>query len=144
MFKSPRHNKIVNTALAIPLLSILAAPLQADDSIELDIGGFIRVDAGLGDRYDEINGDDRIGVSKAALAVTASYQNIQSVFVIGTEASSTLSQSGTAVDDGDVDIEAPSAPRAGKQAEQPKAATIVPPDPIFSTILANIQLSLNS
>lgn len=54
-------------------------------NLKLDIGGFIRTDYGNGDRYSKSGGEDTLGVSKAALAVKGKYQNVDSVFVIGTE-----------------------------------------------------------
>jgi hypothetical protein len=58
------------------------------DEIDLSIGGFIRADYGNGDHYPDSQGNDRLGVTKAALAVTSTYQNVKGVFVIGTEVTS--------------------------------------------------------
>jgi hypothetical protein len=70
------------------------------DELDLSIGGFIRADYGNGDRYPDSQGNDRLGVTKAALAVTSTYQNVKGVFVSGTEVTSEAD--GTT--NGDVDI----------------------------------------
>ncbi|PCJ13531.1 MAG: hypothetical protein COB04_16370 [Gammaproteobacteria bacterium] len=96
-------NKVLNkfnrnvVGLSVLPLSIMAMPVQAADAVDLEVGGFIRADAGFGDRYDDELGDDRFAISRAALSVTASYENVKGVFVIGTEPDSAGS-------DGDVDI----------------------------------------
>lgn len=58
--------------------------------MDVDIGGFIRGDIGFGDRYTEAAGEDRIGVSKAALVTVAKSGDVKGVFVIGTEVTSEL------------------------------------------------------
>lgn len=85
-------------SLALTLVPVLAQ--SQSDSPAVSVGGFIRADAGFGDRYGNANGEDRMGVSKAALSVVTEYQNIQGVFVAGTEVTSEL-RSDT---DGNVDI----------------------------------------
>jgi hypothetical protein len=66
----------------------------------LTIGGFIRAEAGAGDRYPESRGEDRLGVSKAALAVTVEKEDIKGVFVAGTERLT----DGNPDNNGDIDI----------------------------------------
>ena len=68
--------------------------------VDITLGGFIRADAGTGDRYSDQYGDDFIGVSKAALSVNTSYENVEGVFVIGTE----IDTSGLPDADGNIDI----------------------------------------
>jgi hypothetical protein len=70
------------------------------NGVELTVGGFIRADVGVGDRYTDQYGEDFIGISKAALAITTQYEGIEGVFVIGTEAGT----NGDATADGNVDI----------------------------------------
>jgi hypothetical protein len=66
----------------------------------VSIGGFIRAEYGAGDRYPEARGEDRLGVSKAALAVTAEREDIRGVFVAGTERLT----DGNPDNNGDIDI----------------------------------------
>jgi hypothetical protein len=66
----------------------------------ITFGGFIRGDYGSGERYPENRGEDQLGVSKAAFAVTAEHKEIKGVFVVGTER---LTDGGSS-NDGDVDI----------------------------------------
>ncbi|NRB36904.1 MAG: hypothetical protein HRU20_00385 [Pseudomonadales bacterium] len=61
--------------------------LAADD-VDISVGGFVRADIGFGDRYGDAAEEDRIGVSKTALAVTAVSGNNSAVLVIGAEADS--------------------------------------------------------
>ena len=72
----------------------------AANSLKVDINGFLRVDYSNGDRYPEAEGEDRLGVSKAALAVTAKGDDVEAVFVVGTELFTVDGGS----DDGNVDI----------------------------------------
>lgn len=74
----------------------------ADEELQpvVTFGGFIRADYGAGDRYPEARGEDRLGVSKAALAATVHYDRIKGVFVIGTERLT----DGNPDNDGNVDI----------------------------------------
>jgi hypothetical protein len=66
----------------------------------ITFGGFIRGDYGSGDRYPDARGEDQLGVSKAAFAVTAQHRDLKGVFVVGTERLT----DGGASNDGDVDI----------------------------------------
>lgn len=86
----------------ITLLSVSATSVSwADDHAQtIEVGGFIRFDYGAGDRYPEDEGEDRAGISKAALAVTGQKDDITGVLVIGTEALSSEDSD----DDGNVDI----------------------------------------
>lgn len=77
--------------------SVFAASTEIP--MDISVGGFIRVDAGAGDRYGDATGEDRLGVSKAAVAVTAKSGPIKGVFVLGTEL--TTEQDETT--DGDID-----------------------------------------
>jgi len=77
-----------------------SAAADSGDQVKVGVGGFIRADAGFGNRYGEAHEDDRIGISKAALAVTAEYKNVKGVFVVGTEVTSL----NNADEDGNVDI----------------------------------------
>jgi hypothetical protein len=89
----------IKPALAGCIL-LSSAVWAADDLPDVDVGGFIRVDYGAGDRYPESRGEDRLGVSKAALAISAQQDDIKGVFVIGTEALT----DGNPNNDGNVDI----------------------------------------
>lgn len=70
------------------------------DGLTVGVGGFINGDYGFGDRYGDLAGEDRLGVSQAALAISAKHQDVSGVFVVGTEGLT----GGGASDDGDVDI----------------------------------------
>lgn len=70
------------------------------EELDISIGGFIRADYGNGDRYPENQGEDRLGITRAALAATATYENVKGVFVVGTEVTSEAD----ANTDGNVDI----------------------------------------
>lgn len=54
-------------------------------NIDVNVNGFIRADYGNGDRYRESQGEDILGSSRSALAITSKYENIKGVFVIGAE-----------------------------------------------------------
>ena len=84
------------------LLSLLvsSAAFADDHKPKVDVSGFIRFDYGAGDRYPEDEGEDRTGISKAALALTGQQDNIKGVLVVGTEALTTDNPS----DDGNVDV----------------------------------------
>jgi hypothetical protein len=70
------------------------------EDLNIDVGGFIRADAGVGDRYGDAHDDDRIGVSKAAIAIVPSYKNVKGIFVIGGEVTSINSPD----EDGNIDM----------------------------------------
>ncbi|WP_281556127.1 hypothetical protein [Thalassomonas sp. RHCl1] len=74
--------------------------VKEDSGFSFKFGRFIRADAGHGDRYGDGHGDDRLGITKAALAITSEYENITGVFVVGTEITSLDDPN----EDGDVDI----------------------------------------
>jgi hypothetical protein len=57
---------------------------EPTDEIPIELSGFLRVDYGAGDRYDGVSGSDRFGVSKAALAGTATFENTSATLVLGT------------------------------------------------------------
>ncbi len=50
----------------------------------VEIGGFIRADYSIGDRHGNTQGDDSLGVSRAALATKFHKDNITGVLVLGT------------------------------------------------------------
>jgi hypothetical protein len=82
-------------------VSISAYGQEGDGSKpKITFGGFIRGDYGSGERYPEARGEDQLGVSKAAFAATAQYEDIKGVFVVGTERLT----DGGASNDGNVDI----------------------------------------
>src|SRR5215831_3101342 len=56
------------------------------EQLDVSVGGFIRADYGVGDRYPVSSGGDRLGISKAALSVTAQQDDIKGVFVVGGQA----------------------------------------------------------
>ena len=87
-------------ACLCPLLVNAENAITINDEIDVNFGGFIRADLGIGDRYGDAHDDDRLGVSKAAFAITSKYRNIQGVFVLGTEVTSV--NNGT--DDGNIDV----------------------------------------
>ncbi|GAA6167205.1 hypothetical protein [Sessilibacter corallicola] len=87
---------------AVIIASTLApvASFAADDTVEVKVGGFIRADYGDGDRYSEEQGEDRLGVTKAALAAQSTYKNVTGVLVFGTE----ILTDGDEDADGNVDV----------------------------------------
>jgi len=70
------------------------------DLPDVSVNGFIRADYGVGDRYPKARGEDRLGISKAALAISAQQDDIKGVFVVGTE----VMTDGDPNNDGNVDI----------------------------------------
>ena len=58
---------------------------QEISEVEVSVGGFTRIDYGNGDRYPESQGEDQLGVSRAAVVVSAKHENVEGVFVAGTE-----------------------------------------------------------
>jgi hypothetical protein len=91
-----RHSAVEAKVVSPPPLE------QAGESgkIYVSVGGFIRADAGFGDRYGDAHEDDSLSISRAAMAVTAKYQNVEGVFVLGTE----LSTRNKNDEDGNIDI----------------------------------------
>jgi hypothetical protein len=88
---------------AIPAVTQAAKNINFDsDDLNIDIGGFIRADAGIGDRYGDAHDDDRIAISKSALAILPSYKNVKGVFVVGGELSSVNDANND--EDGNIDI----------------------------------------
>jgi len=60
------------------------AQLTVDDyPVDLAWSGFIRADYGNGDRYAAADGEDRLGVTKALLLLTASTQDVQAILDFG-------------------------------------------------------------
>ncbi|MEE9343352.1 MAG: hypothetical protein V3V12_06965, partial [Gammaproteobacteria bacterium] len=55
-------------ACLCPLLVNAENAITINDEIDVNFGGFIRADLGIGDRYGDAHDDDRLGVSKAAFA----------------------------------------------------------------------------
>ena len=49
----------------------------------MTIGGWIRADYGTGDRYDEADGEDNLGVSQAALLGKWVKENVEAILVVG-------------------------------------------------------------
>ncbi|WDE12616.1 hypothetical protein [Thalassomonas haliotis] len=74
--------------------------VKEDSEFSFKLGRFIRADVGHGDRYGNGHGDDRLGITKAAVAIISEYENIKGVFVVGTEITSLDDPN----EDGDVDI----------------------------------------
>lgn len=61
-------------------------PSVADDDGlpgEYSIGGWIRADYGSGDRYPEEDGEDRLGVSQAALLGKWMHKNVEGILLLG-------------------------------------------------------------
>ena len=86
------------------IAALCAVDVSAEDNtleeVETKVGGFIRADYGYGDRYPVSQGEDRLGVSKAALAVNTNYDGVKGVLVFGTE----ITTEEDATTDGDVDV----------------------------------------
>ncbi len=60
------------------------AQLSVDDvPVNLAFSGFIRADYGNGDRYSGADGEDRLGVTKSLLLLTASTEDIQAILDFG-------------------------------------------------------------
>ncbi|MEE9491967.1 MAG: hypothetical protein V3W04_01125 [Gammaproteobacteria bacterium] len=91
---------VVAVSCLYPYFAIAENTITINDEIDIGFGGFIRADLGVGDRYGKAHDDDRLGVSKAAFAVTTSYKNIQGVFVLGSEVTSV----NNSTEDGNIDI----------------------------------------
>jgi hypothetical protein len=94
--------KIRTMAWSIAGLFAAFAARGAEEELQpvVTFGGFIRADYGAGERYPQARGEDRLGVSKAALAATVNYDRIKGVFVVGTERLT----DGNPDNDGNVDI----------------------------------------
>ncbi len=69
--------------VGIPLL--LAGNSASEETFpgKYEFGGWIRVDYGNGDRYDEADGEDNLGVSQAALLGTWKHKNFEAVLLLG-------------------------------------------------------------
>lgn len=64
--------------------TLLLMPNISWAEVEVDIGGWLRAEYGVGERYEDDKGDnDTLGVSKAALSVTANHHNYEAVLVVG-------------------------------------------------------------
>ncbi len=71
--------------LHIVLLSALIAPVGAMGAdLDLELGGFIWADVGTGDRYDGSD-DDQTGISKAAVTVSTSVDNVTAGMTLGVD-----------------------------------------------------------
>jgi hypothetical protein len=85
--KNVEFRNVVRVASCAALFTGGLADMQAargdDAPVSLSVGGFIRADYGSGDRYPQQNGQDQLGISKAALAINATTEDIKGVFVIG-------------------------------------------------------------
>ncbi len=57
---------------------------QTTGGYSVEVGGFIRADYSVGDRHGDTQGDDSLGVSRAALATKFHKDNITGVLVLGT------------------------------------------------------------
>ena len=97
---SIRANRWIFAAVSGVLVSINTHAAEDDTEPTVAFSGFIRGEYGVGDRYPEARGEDRLGISKAALAADVRYEGIQGVFVIGTERLT----DGNPDNDGNVDI----------------------------------------
>jgi hypothetical protein len=95
---------LIKLLVALPAMLFVSMSTYAQDNggskPSITFGGFVRGDYGSGDRYPDSRGEDQLGVSKAAFAVTAQHEDIKGVFVVGTERLT----DGGASNDGDVDI----------------------------------------
>ncbi len=92
--------KSLSSAVIIASTLVSVNSFAQDDTVEVKVGGFIRADYGDGDRYSEEQGEDRLGVSKAALAAQSTYKNVTGVLVFGTE----ILTDGDDNADGNVDV----------------------------------------
>lgn len=92
--------KLTHSVLLASLCSTLVLESAKADSLNIDIGGFVRADYATGDRFPEAEGEDQLGISKAALALSAKGDNVEAVLVFGTELMTVDSGS----DDGNVDL----------------------------------------
>jgi hypothetical protein len=60
------------------------AQLSVDDvPVDLAFSGFIRADYGNGNRYSAADGEDRLGVTKSLLLLTASTEDVQAILDFG-------------------------------------------------------------
>ncbi len=80
-------NKTKIASAVVLASTLVSAPTFAQElsEVEVTVGGFTRVDYSNGDRYSDRQGEDQLGISRAALAVTAKHENVTGVFVAGTE-----------------------------------------------------------
>lgn len=61
-----------------------ALNIETAQGFSVGIGGFVRADYSVGDRYGTSQGDDSLGVSRAALAAKVKKDNVTGVLVLGT------------------------------------------------------------
>src|SRR5258706_8732771 len=96
-----RTFKSIALSTAVGSVALCSASFGATlDLPDISVNGFIRADYGAGDRYPVSRGEDRLGISKAALAISAQKDDIKGVFVIGTE----VMTDGDPNNNGNVDI----------------------------------------
>ena len=90
----------VGQFMLLILLSLTnITPILAEEA-NITLGGFIKADFGTGDRFNDNRGEDRLGVSKAAIALKAELNGITGVIVYGTERLT----DGNGNNDGDTDL----------------------------------------
>lgn len=75
---------MIGAGALVSSMVLADARLTVDDyPVDLSWSGFIRADYGNGDRYAAADGEDRLGVTKALLLLTASTQDVQAILDFG-------------------------------------------------------------
>jgi hypothetical protein len=74
-----------------------------DSSLDLEIGGFVWADVGAGDRY-VTSDDDQTGISKAALTVSTSVDNVTAGMTLGVDQEVNTDLNSNGADDNDFGV----------------------------------------
>lgn len=62
---------------------MLTSSLAYGEDFNLEFGGFVRGKIGSGDRYGNAQGEDTLGISKAAITAKSSYENVDFNLLVG-------------------------------------------------------------
>ena len=81
--------------------ALLSGSLTYAEKLDVNFGGFIRGEVGSGDRYGKAQGEDTLGVSKAALTASSSFENVDFSLLIGGRKMAHTA----GADDGEIDLE---------------------------------------
>jgi hypothetical protein len=75
---------IAVAAIAASGTAFAGGHTSEDNSLNLELGGFVWADVGAGDRYDGSD-EDQTGISKAALSVSTSVDNVTASMILGVD-----------------------------------------------------------
>jgi hypothetical protein len=86
--KHPRLSCLFAAALCAAAAQVRADTAIAVNDIPVTLGfsGFIRADYGSGDRYPKSDGEDRLGISKSFLVLTADTEDVRAILDFGASA----------------------------------------------------------